>query len=61
MTIPTLLTNYKAKKMRTELLRANSIIQQAVMLAKADEVDLDTIIEQNQYEEFEKNFKNLPK
>ncbi len=58
LTIPTLLTNYRAKKMRTELLRANSIIQQAVMLAKADEVNLDTIIEQDKYEEFEKYFKN---
>lgn len=58
MTIPTLLTNYKAKKMKTQLLRANSIIQQAAMHAKADEIDLDEVINQKKYEEFEKYFKN---
>ncbi len=58
MTIPTLLSNYKAKRMRTQFLRANSIIQQAIMRAKADEVDLDEIITQRKYEEFEKYFKN---
>ena len=51
MTIPTLLANYKAKKMRTQLLRANSIIQQAAMHAKADEIDLDEVINQKKYEE----------
>lgn len=65
ITIPTLITNNRAKKMHTQLLRANSIIQQAALLAKRDDVDLDDVINNNKYEEFEKYFKNgnclLPK
>ena len=65
MTIPALITNHRAKVMRTRLLRADAIIQQAAMRAKADEVNLDEVINQKKYEEFEIYFKNgsckLPK
>ncbi len=58
MTIPTLYNNYRAKKMRTLLLRANSIVQQAATLAKTDDIVLDEVINQKKYESFEKYFKN---
>ncbi len=58
ITIPTLYNNYRAKKMRTQLLRANSIVQQAAMLAKADNLILNNALKQKKYEEFEKYFKN---
>ena len=65
ITIPALVTNHRAKVMRTKLLRADAIIQQAAMRAKADEVNLDEVINQKKYEEFEIYFKNgsckLPK
>ena len=41
LTIPTLITNYKAKKLRTQFLKSFSIIQQAVKLMQNDDVSLD--------------------
>ena len=65
ITIPNLIANNHAKKMHTKLLKANSVIQQAALLAKKDDVDLDDVINNNKYEEFEIYFKNgsckLPK
>lgn len=44
MTIPTLIHNYKAKEMRTRLLRANSIIQDGIGRMVADEVNISDIL-----------------
>ncbi len=41
LTIPTLMTNYKAKKLRTQFLKSYSIIQQAVKLMQNDDVTID--------------------
>ncbi len=41
MTIPTLMTNVKAKKLRTQFLKSYSIVQQAIKLMENDEVSLD--------------------
>ena len=49
MTIPNLISNNHAKKMHTKLLKANSVIQQAALLAKKDDVDLDDVINNNKY------------
>ena len=44
MTIPTLIHNYKAKEMRTRLLRANSIIQNGIGRMVADEININDIL-----------------
>lgn len=41
MTIPTLMTNIKARKLRTQFLKSYSIIQQTIKLMENDEVSLD--------------------
>ncbi len=41
LTIPTLMTNYKAKKLRTQFLKSYSTIQQAIKLMQNDDVSLD--------------------
>lgn len=65
ITIPTLITKYKANKLRTQLLRANAIIQQAAMRMKADELNLDEIVNKRDYQTIHSYFKNggctLPK
>lgn len=58
LTIPVLINKYRAKVLQTRLLRADAIIQQAEMKAKADDVNLDDILEQKKYEDFEIYFKN---
>ena len=49
MTIPGLITKHKANKLRTQLLRANAIIQQAAMRMKADELNIDEIVNKRDY------------
>jgi len=65
MTIPVLINKYRAKELQTRLKRADAIIQQAALRAKADGVNLDEVLEQKKYEDFETYFKNgnceLPK
>ena len=41
MTIPTLMTNVKAKKLRTQFLKSYSIVQQAFKLMENDDVSSD--------------------
>lgn len=41
MTIPTLMTNYKAKRLHSQFLKSYSLVQQAFKLMEADDVSLD--------------------
>lgn len=41
MTIPTLMTNIKARKLRTQFLKSYSIVQQTIKLMENDDVSLD--------------------
>jgi len=65
ITIPLLIHNYRAKVLHTKLMKANSIISQAAMFMKADDIDLGDAISNKKYEVFESYFKNgnceLPK
>ena len=58
MTIPGLITKHKANKLRTQLLRANAIIQQAAMRMKADELNIDEIVNKRDYKTIQSYFKN---
>ena len=41
ITIPSLINNYKAKKLRSQFLKSYSVVQQAFKLMEADDVSLD--------------------
>ncbi len=58
MTIPGLVTKYRANKLRTQLQKANAIIQQATMRMKADELNIDEIISKGDYQTIHSYFKN---
>ena len=58
ITIPGLITKHRANKLRTQLLRANAIIQQAAMRMKADELNLDEVINKGDYKTIQSYFKN---
>ena len=65
LTIPNLMSNYRAKKLQTQLQRANAIIQQAGLRMKADEINLDEVVNKRDYQTFQSYFKDggceLPK
>lgn len=58
MTIPTLMHNYRAKEMRTRLLRANSIIQDGIGRMVADEVNISELMQSRDYNVLRKYFKD---
>ena len=58
ITIPTLITKHKANKLRTKLVKANAIIQQAVMRMEADEINIDEVINKGEYQTIHSYFKN---
>ncbi len=59
MTIPTLMTNIKAKKLRTQFLKSYSIVQQAFKLMENDDVSSDPTT--YGYGEYYKTFLNYVK
>ena len=59
MTIPTLMTNIKAKKLRTQFLKSYSIVQQAFKLMESDDVSSDPTT--YGYGEYYKTFLNYVK
>lgn len=58
ITLPVLMHNYKAKEMRTRLLRANSIIQNGIGRMVADEVNVSELMKTKDYNLVRKYFKD---
>ncbi|MEE0495096.1 MAG: type II secretion system protein [Cyanobacteriota bacterium] len=57
LTMPTLITNYKAKKLRTQFLKSYSTIQQAAKLMQSEDIAIDP--SQFGYGKFSKTFGNF--
>ena len=57
ITIPRLIANYRAEALYTQLMQANSIVQNAAKAMKADNVDLDEIMTNRDYNQLFKYFK----
>lgn len=58
LTIPTLIHNYRAKEMRTRMLRANSIIQNGIGRMVADEINIEDVMNNKDTTTIRKYFKD---
>jgi type II secretory pathway pseudopilin PulG len=57
ITIPRLIANYRAEALYTQLMQANSIVQNGAKAMKLDNVDLDEIMSNRDYNQLFKYFK----
>ena len=57
LTIPNLMSKYKAKTYHTKLLQANSILKNGIQNAITNGVDIDAVIAANDYSQLSKYFK----
>lgn len=58
LTIPILIHNYRAKEMRTRMLRANSILQEGIGRMVADEVNIEDVMNNKDTSTIRKYFKD---